>query len=73
MKEDLEVLINRLERKFKRDEEIANNLCKEHKGKETSIYNYYAGEKLGWYAGYASALDFVLEELNIVLEVNKDE
>ena len=70
---DLEILMNKLERRFERNDKNYNLLSEAHKGKETVVYNYFAGEKLGWYAGYTAALDLVMEELNIILEDNEDE
>lgn len=55
MKDDIEILMDKLTKRFQRNDKKYNDLLEKHKGKETSVYNYYAGESVGWYGGYTSA------------------
>lgn len=69
-KEDLIKVISKLEKSIIRQDNIVLNLSEEHKGEETTTYNYYAGRTLGYCEGSANTLDRVVGMLE---ELCKDE
>lgn len=68
IKKGLIKVISKLERSLIRQDNIVLNLSEEHKGKETTTYNYYAGRTLGYCEGSANTLDRVVGMLKEVLE-----
>lgn len=52
----------RIERRIVRIEHKIKELLEEHEGKETSVYNYYAGQLLGYWQGKLSILEELLED-----------
>ena len=59
MRENTKSLIRRLGRAKKKQKQLKE----EHRGKESSIYNYYAGWELGYLQGRVSGIEDTLDEV----------
>ena len=55
--------IPNLKRRLDRYNRMISRMEEDHKGCETTVYNYFAGESIGYFKGKASELENMIDHL----------
>ena len=65
---DLQKVIDKLQRRAVRQDNIARLLAADHAGEETTTFNYYAGQSKGYHSGMSDGVDNAIGMLENLLE-----